>query len=193
MYEAPDKYKRMVSARLPDGESLAFSSGNSQLENSPLRDAQLLARAELAPFFAAANIAAAAIIVTCLWNEVSVIWTAAWGGAIGLFNLIAMQMARTQAITHVGRSGQRLRDSILVGDIGLRAFLWLSLPLYVFPTLSPGTQMIVASVTAGLGIAALALVVVLPCVITWMAGFTAGLCIELLMGRSSVPFEHMLA
>ena len=117
MYEAPDKYKRMVSARLPDGESLAFSSGGGQVENSPLRDAQLLARAELAPFFAAANIAAAAIIITCLWNEVSIVWTAGWGGAVALVNLVTMQMARNQAITHVGRSGQRLRDWLVAGFV----------------------------------------------------------------------------
>src|SRR5687767_8301451 len=42
MYEAPDRYKRMISARLPGGESLAFSSGDGEPENSPLRDAQLL-------------------------------------------------------------------------------------------------------------------------------------------------------
>ena len=27
MYEAPDRYKRMISARLPGGESLAFAAG----------------------------------------------------------------------------------------------------------------------------------------------------------------------
>ena len=53
--------------------------------------------------------------------------------------------------------------------------------------------MIAASIMAGLGIAALGLVVVLPCVIAWMASFTAGLCMALLIGRNSVPFEHMLS
>ena len=46
---------------------------------------------------------------------------------------------------------------------------------------------------AGLGIAALGLVVVLPCVVAWMACFTAGLCVVLALGRNSVPFEHMLS
>ncbi len=193
MYEAPDRYKRMVSARLPDGESLAFSSGKGEVENSPLRDAQLLARAGLAPFFAAANIVAATIIATCLWSESSMLWVGGWAVAVGVVNLAAMKMARTHAITHVGRSGQRLGDWVLVGDIGLRALLWLSLPLYMYPSLDPSSQLIAASVTAGLGIAALGLVVVLPCVITWMACFTAGLCAELIIARSSVPFEHMLS
>ena len=192
MYEAPDRYKRMISARLPDGESLAFSA-KGEAENSPLRDAQLLARAQLAPFFAAANIIASAILVICLSSEVSVLWLGGWGGAVALANLAAMQMARTQAITHVGRSGTHLPDWALVADIGGRAALWLSLPLYLFPTLEPGGQLIVSSITAGLGIASLGLVVVLPCVITWMAAFTAGLCAALLIGRSTLPFEHMLS
>ncbi len=78
MYEAPDRYKRMISARLPDGESLAFASGKAESENSPLRDAQLLARAHLAPFFTAANIVAAAMMVTCLWSEASIVWIIGW-------------------------------------------------------------------------------------------------------------------
>ena len=185
MYEAPDRYKRMVSARLPDGESLAFSA-KAETENSPLRDAQLLARAQLAPFFAAANVVAAAILVVCLWSEVSLVWLGGWAATVGLVNLLAMQMARTQAITHVGRSGQRLPDWMLVADIGVRAALWLSLPLDLFPSLSPGSQLITASITAGLGIASLGLVVVLPCVVTWMAMFTAGLSASLLSARRLV-------
>jgi diguanylate cyclase (GGDEF)-like protein len=192
MYEAPDRYKRMISARLPDGESLAFSA-KVVAENSPLRDAQLLARAQLAPFFATANIVASAILIVCLWGEVSVIWLGGWAAAVALVNLGAMQMARTQAITHVGRSGSRLADWVLVADIGVRAALWLSLPLYWFPTLDPGGQLMTASITAGLGIASLGLVVVVPCVVTWMASFTAGLCAALLIGRNSLPFEHMLS
>jgi diguanylate cyclase (GGDEF)-like protein len=193
MYEAPDRYKRMISARLPDGESLAFASGKPDGENSPLRDAQLLARAQLAPFFAAANVVAAAILVACLSNDVSIVWLGSWAGAVTLVNLVAMQMARTQAITHIGRSGARLADWVLVADIGVRAVLWLSLPLYLFPSLSPNSQVVAASIAAGLGIASLGLVVVLPCVVAWMAAFTGGLCAALLIARNSVPFEQMLS
>jgi diguanylate cyclase (GGDEF)-like protein len=192
MYEAPDRYKRMISARLPDGESLAFSA-KAETENSPLRDAQLLARAQLAPFFAAANVVAAAILVVCLWSQVSILWLGGWAAAVGIVNVVAMQMARTQSITHVGRGGRRLPDTVLVGDIAVRAALWLSLPIYLFPNLSPGSQLITASITAGLGIASLGLVVVLPCVVAWMAAFTAGLSISMLIGRNSLPFEHMLS
>ncbi|HEX2803424.1 MAG TPA: hypothetical protein VHN55_05505, partial [Sphingomicrobium sp.] len=145
MYEAPDRYRRMTSARLPGGESLTFASGEAELENSPLRDAQLLARAHLAPFFAAANIVAAAMMVAALWAEVSILWLGGWAAAVAVANLLAMQMARTQAITHIGRSGQRLSDRAMVADIGLRAALWLSLPLYLFPSLAPGAQLIAAS------------------------------------------------
>ena len=193
MYEAPDRYKRMISARLPGGESLAFASGKAEAENSPLRDAQLLARAQLAPFFATANVVAAALLVICLWTEVSIVLLAAWAGSVGVVNVIAMQMARTQSITHVGRSGRRLSDWAMVGDIAARAGLWLSLPIYFFHSLDSSAQVIVASITAGLGIASLGLVVVLPCVVAWMATFTAGLCAALLIGRNSVPFEHVVS
>jgi len=193
MYEAPDRYKRMVSARLPGGESLGISAGEPDSENSPLRDAQLIARAHLAPFFAAANVVAAAMVVVCLWADVSILWLAGWAAAVAVTNFAAMQAARTQSVTHVGRSGRRLPDWMMVGDIAVRAGLWLSLPLYLFPSLSPASQVMIASITSGLGIAALGLVVVLPCVIAWMALFTAGLSAALLIARSSVPFEHMLS
>ncbi len=192
MYEAPDRYKRMISARLPGGKSLAFTNGK-EAENSPLRDAQLLARADLAPFFAAANVAAAAIVAACLWSEVSSLLVGGWAAAVAIVNLGAMQLARTQAITHIGRSGRPLGNRILVADIAIRALLWLSLPLYAFPSLDPASQLVTASVFAGLGIASLGLVVVLPCVVTWMAAFTAGLSVALVIGRSQIPFEPMLS
>ena len=54
MYEAPDRYKRMISARLPDGGSLGLSQEASLRDalSSPLRDTQLIARSHLAGFFA---------------------------------------------------------------------------------------------------------------------------------------------
>ena len=48
------------------------------------------------------------------------------------------------------------------------------------PALDPGTQVIAASVMAGLGIGALGLVVVPPCVTAWMSAFTAGVSVALL-------------
>jgi len=59
MYEAPDRYKRLISARLPGGESAGVSARESDSDSSPLRDVQLMSRAQLAPFFAAANVVAA--------------------------------------------------------------------------------------------------------------------------------------
>ena len=37
MYEAPDRYKRMISARLPDGESLGLASEQADNGSTPLR------------------------------------------------------------------------------------------------------------------------------------------------------------
>ncbi|HEU4705368.1 MAG TPA: sensor domain-containing diguanylate cyclase, partial [Sphingomicrobium sp.] len=193
MYEAPDRYKRMISARLPGGESLGLTSRQGDGESSPLRDVQLISRAQLAPFFAAANIVAALMMAAILWGEVQLTWLLPWCGTVALANLAAMQLARTHAITHVGRSGRQVSQWLMVGDVAGRALLWLSLPLFMFQSLQPGTQVIAASLTAGLGIGALGLVVVPPCVIAWLSAFTAGVSLALLLGRNSVPFQHMLS
>jgi len=194
MYEAPDRYKRMISARLPGGESLGLTSqGDGSGESSPLRDVQLISRAELAPFFAAANIVGALMMVAVLWGEVAFQWLLPWCGAVGLVNLAAMQIARTQAVTHVGRSGHQVPQWRMVGDVTMRALLWISLPLAMFPWLQPGTQVVAASLMAGLGIGALGLVVIPQCVTAWMAAFTGGISVALIIGRKTVPFPHMLS
>jgi diguanylate cyclase (GGDEF)-like protein/PAS domain S-box-containing protein len=186
MYEAPDRYKRMVSARLPGGESLALTSQDSESGGSPLRDAQLIARAHLAPLFAAANAVAAALMAVVLWGKVDPALIAGWAGTVGLLNLGAMHVARTQSVTHVGRSGRTVPPSLMVGDVVLRAVAWLSLPLYALPSLDPAAQASVASLIAGLGIAALGLVVVPTCVTAWMASFTLAVCFAMFAGRHSL-------
>ena len=193
MYEAPDRYKRMISARLPDGESLGVTSRESDEGSSPLRDAQLIARGQFAPFFAAANSVAALFMAMILYGHVDAAYLGGWVLAIVGTNLGTMQLARTQAITHVGRSGRKVPKMLMVGDVALRAFLWLSLPILSFSSIGPGSQAVAATLIAGLGIAALGLVVVPACVTAWMAIFTAGLSYSLLVSRSGVPFDNILA
>jgi diguanylate cyclase (GGDEF)-like protein/PAS domain S-box-containing protein len=193
MYEAPDRYKRLISARLPGGESAGLAAREADLESSPLRDVQLISRAHLAPFFAAANIVAALMMAAILWGSVSPAWVLPWVGAVGAVNLSAMQFARIQSVTCVGRSGRRVPMWTMVGEVAGRALVWLSLPLYLFPSLDPATQVIAASIMAGLGIGALGLVVIPPCANAWMITFTAGVAGALLMGRHTVPFPHMLS
>ena len=193
MYEAPDRYKRLISARLPGGESAGLAARGSESESSPLRDVQLISRAQLAPFFAAANIVAAFMMVMNLWNLVPMALLAPWALAIAGLNLASMQLARHQSITCVGRSGRRVPLWLMVGDVAFRAALWLSLPLYFFQSLDAGSQVIAASIMAGLGVGALGLVVVPPCATTWMVAFTLGVGGSLLIGRGSVPFPHMLS
>ena len=187
MYEAPDRYKRLISARLPGGESAGLATREPEGESSPLRDVQLISRAQLAPFFAAANIIAAVMMVASLWGSNSAGWLVPWAAAVAAVNLAAMHLARTQSITCVGRSGRRVPNWLMVGEVAVRAVLWLSLPLYLFPSLDPGSQVISASIMAGLGIGALGLVVVPPCVTAWMIAFTAGVGGALLLGRHTVP------
>ncbi|HEV8408396.1 MAG TPA: EAL domain-containing protein, partial [Sphingomicrobium sp.] len=154
---------------------------------------QLISRAHLAPFFAAANIVAALMMAAILWGSVSPAWVLPWVGAVGAVNLSAMQFARIQSVTCVGRSGRRVPMWTMVGEVAGRALVWLSLPLYLFPSLDPATQVIAASIMAGLGIGALGLVVIPPCANAWMITFTAGVAGALLMGRHTVPFPHMLS
>ena len=109
MYEAPDRYKRMISARLPDGESLGVTSQAADEGSSPLRDAQLIARGLFAPFFATVNSVAALFMAMILYGHVPVTYLGGWVLAVIVANLGAMQLARTQAVTHVGRSGRKVR------------------------------------------------------------------------------------
>jgi diguanylate cyclase (GGDEF)-like protein/PAS domain S-box-containing protein len=193
MYEAPDRFKRIQAARLPDGETLGLTSDQADTTNTPLKDVQLISRAQLAPFFMAANICAAVMAATALWSRMAPTYLAPWVGAVALANFIAMQMAKTQSITHVGRSGRRVPDWLLVGEVAVRAAVWLSLPLYVFTSISPGEQVMLASIASGLGIAGLGLVVVPRSAMAWMCSFTAGIGTMLFLGRHSMPFEHMLS
>ena len=193
MYEAPDRYKRMISARLPDGESLGVTSQAADEGSSPLRDAQLIARGLFAPFFATVNSVAALFMAMILYGRVPTSYLGGWAAAVVLTNLGAMQLARTQAVTHVGRSGRKVPKWQMVGDISLRALTWLSLPVISFASLGPQSQAVAATLIAGLGIAALGLVVVPACVTAWMAIFTAALCYSLLVAGNSVPFDTVLA
>ena len=182
MYEAPDRYKRMISARLPGGESLGLTSRDGDGESSPLRDVQLISRAQLAPFFAAANIVAALMMAAILWGEVEVDLADAWCGAVAGVNLGAMQLARTQSITHVGRSGHQVPQWLMIGEVTV-ARSAVAQPAAVHVSgLDRRDQVIAASMMAGLGIGALGLVVVPPCVTAWMSAFTAGVCVALLLG-----------
>ena len=99
MYEAPDRYKRLISARLPGGESAGLTNAKADSESSPLRDVQLISRAQLAPFFTAANIVASLMMAANLWNRVSPTLLLPWLLAVAGLNLAAMQLARTQSIT----------------------------------------------------------------------------------------------
>jgi diguanylate cyclase (GGDEF)-like protein/PAS domain S-box-containing protein len=193
MYEAPDRYKRLISARLPGGESAGLTARHMDSESSPLRDVQLISRAQLAPFFAAANIVAALMMAANLWGHSSPAWILPWVLAVAVLNLAAMQLARTQSITCVGRSGRRVPMWLLVGEAAVRAATWLGLPLYLFSHLDPNTQIVTASIMAGLGVGALGLIVIPPCATAWMVAFTAGVAGALLLGRHTVPFQHMLS
>jgi diguanylate cyclase (GGDEF)-like protein/PAS domain S-box-containing protein len=192
MYEAPDRYKRMISARLPDGESLGLAS-ERQDDASPLRDVQLISRAQLAPFFAAANIVASGMLAAALWGAAPMLWIGGWLAAVAVVNLVAMHVARTQAVTHVGRSGRKVPQWQMVGEVLLRAAIWLSLPIYLFTSVNPETQVVLASIIAGLGVGGLGLVVIPPCAITWMCAFTVGLCGALLLGGTAVPLQNMVS
>ncbi|HJU76487.1 MAG TPA: EAL domain-containing protein, partial [Sphingomicrobium sp.] len=193
MYEAPDRYKRLISARLPGGESAGLAAREAESESSPLRDVQLISRAQLAPFFAAANTFAALMMAANLWGVVAATWIVPWVLTVAGLNFGSMQLAKIQSITCVGRSGRRVPTWMMVGEVVVRALVWLSLPVYCFPSLDPGTQVIAASIMSGLGIGGLGLVVIPQCATAWMTAFTAGVSGVLFLGRQSVPFPHMLS
>lgn len=193
MYEAPDRYKRLIGARLPGGESAGLAARPAPTESSPLRDVQLMSRAHLAPFFAAANVVAAVMMAVCLSDQVPMTHIGPWLAAVAIVNLVAMRHAQVQSVSCVGRSGRHVPDWQLIADSLGRALIWLSLPLYVFSGLDAGTQVIAASIMAGLGIGALGLVAFPPSVMAWIIAFTGGVVGSLLLGQLKVPFQHMLS
>ena len=138
MYEAPDRFKRMTAARLPDGESLGITSDPIEVASSPLKDVQLISRAQLAPFFAAANVVAAGMMIAALWGGGETMYLLPWVATVALANFVAMQVARTQAITHIGRSGRQVPEWLMVGEVVGRGLIWLSLPISLFPSMAPG-------------------------------------------------------
>ncbi len=192
MYEAPDRYKRLVAARLPGGESLGLTNQESEDGSSPLRDIQLISRGQLAPFFAAANIISMLCVAATLWPAVSLIWIRPWAATVAGANFFATRFARDHAITHVGRSGRNVPAMQMTGEVVVRALLWLSLPLYAFPALAPSSQLVVMSLTAALGTAALGVIVIPACATAWLSAFVAGLSAELFLGRATIPFQHMV-
>src|SRR5258705_12978822 len=106
MYEAPDRYKRLISARLPGGESAGLTNREAETGSSPLRDVQLISRAQLAPFFAAANIVASLMMLANLWGVVASEWLVPWVLAGGGGNLAALHLSRHPSIYCVGRAGR---------------------------------------------------------------------------------------
>src|SRR3954468_15967829 len=124
MYEAPDRYKRLISTRLPGGESAGLATREPDGESSPLRDVQLISRAQLAPFFASANIIAAVMMVASLWGSNSAGWLVPWGAAVVAGDLGAMHFGRPQSSTCVGRSGRRVPYALMVGEVAVRAVVW---------------------------------------------------------------------
>ncbi|MCM8558336.1 putative bifunctional diguanylate cyclase/phosphodiesterase [Sphingomicrobium sediminis] len=184
----------MVSAKLPDGASVGAASGvRDDQASTPLRDVQLISRAQLAPFFAGANILAALLFATSMHSSVSLAMMGGWILTIIGVNAAFMMLARRQAITHIGRSGKRVPHWLLLSDVALRAAIWLSLPMMTFGSLGASDQIIAASIISGLGVAALGLVVVPAAAMTWITVFVTALCVNLIVARNQVPFEHMVS
>jgi diguanylate cyclase (GGDEF)-like protein len=182
----------MIAARLPDGESVAAAKDVGRAA-SPLKDIQLISRGQLAPFFAAANMVAALLFCAALWGSAATELLLPWTVLVGTLNFLAMRWSQQQAVTCVGRSGKAVPPWMMIGDVLVRAAVWLSLPLYLFPSLGAADQVIAGSLIAGVGVAGLGLVVVPACATAWMAAFTVGMCGAMFLARGTIPFQHMLA
>ena len=170
-----------------------MSAGRDERGSSPLKDQQLISRAQLAPFFAIANIVAALLVPVTLHSAIDTVLLLGWISGVAGVNLGAMMLARKQAITNIGRSGKPVPSWFLIGEVVARAALWLSLPTYAFASLSGGDQVILSTIVAGLGIGGLGLVVIPRAATAWLALFTAALSYCMLLAGARVPFEFMVA
>ena len=160
MYEAPDRYKRLISARLPGGESAGLAAREAEVGKlAAARRPADLARPARALLRRRQHRRRADDGRQPVGRVVAVDWLLPWAGAVGVVNLGAMQLARTSRSPASAARATGCRCGCWSAKSPSAPSLWLSLPLYLFPTLDPGTQVIAASIMAGLGIGALGLVV----------------------------------
>ena len=127
MYEAPDRYKRLISARLPGGESAGLAVAR-------VRERKLAAARRPADLARPAR----AVLRRRQYRRRADDGRQPVGlgsprpaAAVGRspsprVNFGAMQLARTQSITCVGRSGRRVPKWLMVGEVVVRAAVWLS-------------------------------------------------------------------
>ncbi len=195
MYEAPDRYKRLISARLPGGESAGLAARGIESESSPLRDVQLISRAQLAPFFAAANIVAALMMAANLWDVAPPTLAVALGGLRSAASISrAMQLA-AHPVDHLRRplrppgadvdAGRRGRASRARSGSAFRSICSRrsiraprSSPPRSWPALASARSAWSSSRRAR------------------PPGWSASPCGvggSLLLGRHTVPFQHMLS
>ena len=115
-------------------------------------------RAQLAPFFAAAEHRRGADDAADLWGVVVSTWLLPWVVAVVGVNLGAMQLARTQSITVRRSLGPPGPPTCLPGwrNRDPRVYVSSASPFIFSQPLDPGTQVIAASVMAGSASPALA-------------------------------------
>ena len=134
MYEAPDRYKRLISARLPGGESAGLAAREAESESSPLRDVQLMSRAQLAPFFAAANIVAALMMVANLWDVIAGRPGCCRGPARSASSISARCSSRAPSRSPASAArAAACRSGCWSARSRSAPLTFLSLPLYLFP------------------------------------------------------------
>ena len=170
MYEAPDRYKRLISARLPGGESAGLAARGSRIRKfAAARRPADFARPARAILRGRQHRCRADDGREPVGRGRRRRWLLPWALAVGGVNFAAMRLARPP-VDHLRRplgpagadvdDGRRSRASRGASGSAFRSIC--------FPTLDPGTQVIAASIMAGLGIGALGLVVIPPCATAWM-------------------------
>jgi PAS domain-containing protein len=120
-------------------------------------------------------------------------WLLGWAGAVAVVNLGAMQLARTQAITHVGRSGRKVPQWLMVGEVlaaRLAVAVAAALSVSLARSRQPGHRRLddrrPRHRRARPGRRA-------ACVTAWMVDASPRPQLSLLIGAHTVPFQHMLS
>jgi len=195
VYEAPHKFRTEAALERPvaEGPARAADDEADRPNDQPgVRNAQLLLRGELAPFFAAANILGALVVGHVLLATTPLLWVALWGTALVALNTLSMRRAQNQAILGLSRLRRKSDDSTLIVSIVLRASLWSSLPLYALAEQSPANQLLIGAVLATMSIAAVALAALPIAATAWLCTLCASLCIALFIAAGSLPLDHVV-
>ncbi len=187
MYEAPKRFSKEASTELVvadadarDADARAVVDHMAHLREGPdVRNAQILSRGELAPFFAVANVMGALAISYALLASTPAWMVGAWAALVLAANFFLMRNAEAQAIIGLSRLRRKTDDTGTIIDVVGRGLLFCGFPVWMFATQAADAQMVIGAVIAAMTVAAFAYASLPVAATAWLVTMSGGLCVAL--------------